>query len=208
VSLFITFEGGEGCGKSVQSRTLYRRLLREGVPAILTHEPGGTPLGESITRWLKWHKKAEISAVGEFLLFNASRNQLVNEVINPALARGEVVVCDRFFDSTVVYQGYGRGLDLRLIGELNALATGGLKPDLTILLDIPVREGLARKNPKRHDRFEAEKVAFHEQVRQGYLQLARNEPKRFFVVDARQTKTAIANAIWTKASQTLAKRNK
>ena len=195
MSIFITFEGGEGCGKSYQSKMLYHRLLKEGVAAILTHEPGGTPLGENISRWLKWRGEVNLSPVGELLLFSASRNQLVNEVINPALAKGEVVVCDRFYDSTLAYQGYGRGLDLYTIKRLNELSTDGLKPTLTILLDIPAAEGLARKNVKRQDRFEKEELAFHEQVRQGYLQLARNEPKRFLVVDALLPRNTVASII-------------
>ena len=206
MSTFITFEGGEGCGKSYQSKMLYHRLLKEGVAAILTHEPGGTPLGENISRWLKWHKEINLSATGELLLFSASRNQLVNEVITPALAKREVVVCDRFYDSTLAYQGYGRGLDLDTIKRLNELSTDGLKPTLTILMDIPSAEGLARKNVKRQDRFEKEELAFHEQVRQGYLQLARNEPKRFLVVDALLPKNTVASIIGDRVKRLVFKR--
>ena len=201
----ITFEGGEGCGKSFQSKTLYCRLLKEGVPAILTHEPGGTSLGENISRWLKWRSEVRLSSIGELLLFSASRNQLVNEVINPALAEGEVVVCDRFYDSTLAYQGYGRGLDLDMIKQLNEISTDGLKPSLTILLDIPAAEGLARKKAGRQDRFEKEVRAFHEQVRQGYLQLARNEPKRFLVVDALLPKNKLAGIIWDRVERLILK---
>ena len=206
MSLFITFEGGEGCGKSYQSRALYSRLIREGIPATLTHEPGGTALGENISRWLKWRKEVSLSATGELLLFSASRNQLVNEVIVPALDREEAVVCDRFYDSTLAYQGYGRGLDLHMIKQLNHLSTDGLKPTLTILLDIPAEAGLARKNKKRQDRFEKEKLAFHEQVRQGYLQLARNEPRRFLVIDALLSKKAISDLIWERVERHIPKR--
>jgi dTMP kinase len=206
VSLFVTFEGGEGCGKSYQSKELYRHLNKEGIAAILTHEPGGTAMGENISHWLKWRGEVNLSSVGELLLFSVSRNQLVNEVIDPALAKGDVVVCDRFYDSTLAYQGYGRGLDLNLIKQLNDLSTDGLKPALTILLDIPAAEGLARKKRERQDRFEKEKLAFHEQVRQGYLQLARNESKRFLVIDALSTKNAIADIIWDKLQRLIAKR--
>ena len=198
MSIFITFEGGEGCGKSYQSKALVKRLNTKHIPALLTHEPGGTALGENISRWLKWHHEVSLSATAELLLFSASRNQLVNEVITPALEQGEVVVCDRFYDSTLAYQGYGRGLDFDAIKQMNDLSTGGLKPTLTILLDIPARKGLARKSKGRQDRFEKEKLAFHEQVRQGYLQLAREEPKRFLVVDALLTKKVIADIIWDK----------
>jgi dTMP kinase len=206
VSFFITFEGGEGCGKSYQSKALYRHLLKEGVAAILTHEPGGTALGENISRWLKWRKDVSLSATCELLLFSASRNHLVNEVINPALAKGEVVICDRFYDSTLAYQGYGRGLDLDMIKLLNELSTDGLKPSLTILLDISAAEGLARKKAKRQDRFEKEELAFHEQVRQGYLQLARNEPKRFLVIDALLSKNVAASIIWDRVNRFVSKR--
>lgn len=201
MSLFITFEGGEGCGKSFQSKALYRRLLKEGLPALLTHEPGGTALGENISRWLKWRSEVRLSSMGELLLFSASRNQLVNEVINPALAEGEVVVCDRFYDSTLAYQGYGRGLDLDMIKRLNEISTDGLKPSLTILLDIPAAEGLGRKKDSRKDRFEKEELAFHEQVRQGYLQLARGEPRRFLVLDALAPKNIVAGIIWDKVKR-------
>ena len=192
---FITFEGGEGCGKSYQARALHRRLTKQSIPAVLTHEPGGTTLGENITRWLKWRGDVPISAVGELLLFSASRNQLMEEFIIPKLNEGNVVICDRFYDSTLAYQGYGRGLDLDLIKILNDLSTGGVKPSLTVLLDIPAADGLARKNKERIDRFEKETLIFHEQVRQGYLQLARNEPRRFLVIDALLSKNAVAGII-------------
>jgi dTMP kinase len=201
MSSFITLEGGEGCGKSYQARALYQRLLKESVPAVLTHEPGGTTLGDNITRWLKWRGDVPISPAGELLLFSVSRNQLVDEIINPNLAERKVVVCDRFYDSTIAYQGYGRGLDLDLIKEIIDLSTGGLKPGLTILLDIPAADGLARKSKARIDRFEQETIAFHEQVRNGYLQLARNEPKRFVVIDALLTRTEIACIIWDRVKQ-------
>ena len=130
----------------------------------------------------------------------------MNEVIVPALDREEAVVCDRFYDSTLAYQGYGRGLDLHMIKQLNHLSTDGLKPTLTILLDIPAEAGLARKNKKRQDRFEKEKLAFHEQVRQGYLQLARNEPRRFLVIDALLSKKAISDLIWERVERHIPKR--
>jgi dTMP kinase len=204
--VFITFEGGEGCGKSYQSKALYRHLLKGKIPVVLTHEPGGTPLGENITRWLKWRKDIKLSATGELLLFSASRNQLVKDVINPALGNGKVVLCDRFYDSTTVYQGYGRGLDLDMIKRLNEISTDGLKPTLTVLLDIPSEDGLARKTRDRQDRFEAEEIAFHEQVRQGYLQLARNEPKRFLVIDALLPGKEIAAVIWNRVERLIAKK--
>src|SRR3990172_8289901 len=156
MSLFITFEGEEGSGKTVQTRALYRRLTRLAIPALLTHEPGGTAAGERIARLVKWAHDAGISSLTELLLFDASRAQLVEEVIQPALKSGKVVICDRYADSTIAYQGYGRGLDLDMVRAVNATATRGLKPDLTILLDIPFEAGLARKADRKHDRFEQE----------------------------------------------------
>ena len=203
MGLFVTFEGCEGCGKSYQSKELYLRLLAENIPAVLTHEPGGTELGENITKWLKWRKEYMLTPTGELLLFCASRNQLCNEIIMPALSENKVVVCDRFYDSTIAYQGYGRGLNLDSIKQINELATGGLKPKLTILLDIPAACGLARKNKEYQDRFETEELLFHEQVQQGYLQLALNEPQRFFVVDATLPQNTIASIIWQKINSLL-----
>jgi dTMP kinase len=203
MSLFITFEGGEGCGKSVQAKMLYDRLSQSVIPVILTHEPGGTSLGDEITRWLKWTGGKNLSPLTELLLFNASRAQLVAEVIKPGLGKGKVVICDRYVDSTIAYQGYGRGLNLNTVKTINDAATHELKPDLTILLDILVREGLARKKGERQDRFEEEAPAFHEKVRRGYLELAKQEPERWLVVDATQSREKIAGIIWQRVSQLL-----
>ncbi len=202
MSLFITFEGGEGSGKSVQAKELYRRLLKLAVPVVLTHEPGGTPLGNKLGRWLKWAQDIDISPLVELLLFNASRAQLVSEVIKPNLKSGKIVICDRYADSTTVYQGYGRGLDLEMVKATNNAATQGLRPDLTILLDISAEDGLARKR-KRQDRFEQEELAFHHRVREGYLKLAATEPQRWLVVDASQPKGQITRIIWQRVSQLL-----
>lgn len=202
MSLFITFEGGEGSGKSAQAKELYRRLLKLAVPVLLTHEPGGTPLGNKLARWLKWAQGADISPLVELLLFNASRAQLVSEVIKPDLKSGKIVICDRYADSTTVYQGYGRGLDLEMVRATNNAATQGLKPDLTILLDISAEDGLARKR-KRQDRFEQEELAFHHRVREGYLKLAAAEPQRWLMVDASQPKGQITRIIWQRVSQLL-----
>jgi dTMP kinase len=202
MALFITFEGGEGSGKSFQSRALYRRLIKEAVPALLTHEPGGTDIGEKISRLLKWSQTADITPLTELMLFNASRAQLVNEVINPALLEGKVVVCDRFTDSTVCYQGFGRGLDTGMVMAVNASATRGLKPNLTVLLDIPIELGFARKAGDKRDRFEQEDIDFHIRVRRGFLKLAVEEPERWLVVDAAQSKQKRAKIVWEKV-QTL-----
>ena len=203
MALFITFEGGEGCGKSVQAKALYRRLSQLAIPALLTHEPGGTPISKEIGRWLKWAKDKDISPLTELLLFNASRAQLTDEVIRPNLEKGKVIVCDRYTDSTTAYQSYGRGLDLEIVTTINDVATQGLKPDLTILLDMPVEEGLARKKARKQDRFEQENVAFHQRVREGYLKLAANDPERWLVIDATQSKERIAQIIWQRVSQLL-----
>ncbi len=204
MSLFITFEGGEGCGKSTQSQALHKRLTERGVPAVLTHEPGGTPLSKKIRRLLKHDNDTRISPLAELLLFNAARAQLIADVIRPALDRGETVVCDRYADSTIAYQSYGRGLDMAAVKAINDNATQGLKPDLTILLDIAAKDGLARK--EQRDRFEQEDIAFHHRVREGYLKLAEEEPRRWLVLDATKTENEIAEAIWRRVQQLLSRR--
>ena len=204
MSLFITFEGGEGCGKSVQARALYRRLLRSSIPALLTHEPGGTPPGKRIGRLLKW-AHSEMSPLTELLLFNASRAQLITEVIQPNLREGKVVICDRYADSTIAYQSYGRGLDIKIVTAINNAATQGLKPDLTILLDMSVEDGLARKSSRKQDRFEQEDIAFHQRVRNGYLKLAASDPQRWLIIDATQPEEEIAQIIWKRVNQILSR---
>jgi dTMP kinase len=206
MSLFITFEGGEGCGKSVQARALYKRLLKLAIPAVLTHEPGGTPFGNKLGHWLKWAQDTDISPLTELLLFNASRSQLVTEVIQPNLKDGKVVICDRYADSTTAYQSYGRGLNLEMVKAINDTATQGLKPDLIFLLDTAVETGLTRKRSKRQDRFEREALAFHQRVREGYLKLAANEPERWLVIDANQPKKKIEQIIWQRVRQLLSER--
>lgn len=200
MALFITFEGGEGSGKSLQARALYRRLIKASVPSLLTYEPGGTPLGKKLRFWLKWAKGMDISPLTELMLFNASRAQLVSGVIKPSLENGVNIICDRFADSTIVYQGYGRGLDLDTVTAVNNAATQGLLPDLTILLDIPVDIGLARKKAGSSDRFEQEKLAFHQRVRDGYIKLAEAQPERWFIINAGQPVAAISDTIWEKVS--------
>ncbi|HJX12997.1 MAG TPA: dTMP kinase [Dehalococcoidales bacterium] len=204
MALFITFEGGEGSGKSTQSRRLYRQLTRLAIPVLLTHEPGVTRLGKKITRLLKWTDAVAISPLAELLLFNVSRAQLVEEIIRPGLEKGVTVICDRFADSTTAYQGYGRGLDMTMVSAVNKIGTSGLVPDLTVLLDMPVEKGLARKAAKK-DRFEAESEEFHRRVRGGYLKIAQAEPERWLVIDAMQSKEKIAGAIWQRVSKLLSK---
>ncbi len=203
MALFITFEGGEGSGKTVQARTLYRRLSKLAIPALLTQEPGGTSLGRKLARWLKWTQDTGISPLTELLMFNASRAQLMDEVIQPNLKGGKVIICDRYADSTTAYQSYGRGLDLEMVKTINNAATRGLKPNLIVLLDMPAEEGLVRKRAKRRDRFEQEDIAFHHRVREGYLKLAANDPERWLVIDASQSKEKIEEIIWQRVSQLL-----
>lgn len=198
---FIVFEGGDGAGKSTQSRALVRRLRRRGYPVRLTHEPGGTPLGESLRRLLKGHN--DLSSLSELLLFAAARVQLVQKVIQPSLKRGESVVCDRFTASTVAYQGYGRGLDLGLIEQLNLSATGGLQPDLTVWLDLPVEVSLARRDQSSGDTFDAAPRQFHQKVREGYASQAARHPEQWFVLDATRDRRALAREIWTKVQPLL-----
>jgi dTMP kinase len=203
MALFITFEGGEGSGKTFQARALYRKLLQMAIPALLTHEPGGTEIGDKITRLLKWGKETDITPLTELLLFNASRAQLIKEVIQPNLEEGKVVICDRYTDSTICYQSYGRGLDIELVRAINSTATLGIKPDLTVLMDVPVEEGFSRRPGRRQDRFEQEDIAFHQRIREGYLKLAGEDPVRWLVIDAAQPKTTIRKIIWKKVSSLL-----
>ena len=195
MSLFITFEGPEGSGKSSQSAELYSWLVSRHIPAVLTHEPGGTVLGEKISDLLKWAQEAQLSPLTELLLFNASRSQLVAEVIQPALNEGKIVICDRFFDSTTAYQSYGRGLDLATVKQINSTAASGLAPDLTFLLDIAIENGLERKSGEKLDRFEREDIEFHRKVRQGYHALAAYEPDRWTIIDACQPRDTIRRII-------------
>ncbi len=195
---FITFEGGEGAGKSTQLTRLAERLSVTGVTVLSLREPGGTPFGEKMRDVLK-QPGSVIRPAAEALLFAACRAQLVADVITPALAAGQVVLCDRFIDSTVAYQAGGRGLDRGLIESANRLACGPLRPDLTILLDLDSASGLGRASVRdqgQADRFEVLGAGFHQQVRSVYHALAKEEPARFFVVDAVRPAETIAEEIW------------
>ncbi len=178
---FLTIEGIEGAGKSTLASALAERLSLAGREVIVTREPGGTPTGDRIRQLLLESREA-ISNRAELLLFEAARAQHVDEVIAPALARGAVVICDRFADSSIAYQNSARGIDSDSVRGLNAFATGGLTPDLTILLDLNVETGLARQ--RSVDRISSEGLAFHRSVRQGYLAIAEAEPERVCVIDA------------------------
>ena len=194
-SLFVTFEGGEGSGKTTQCELLALRLKAGGWSVLQLREPGGTPLGEEMRRLLLHPDTVgALSVEAELLLFLAARAELVQGVIRPALADGAAVICDRFADSTLAYQGYGRGLDLALIRGLNDFATGGLAPDLTVLLDVAVKEGRARTRGD-DDAFLREDDAFHDRVRRGYLELAKREPGRWLVLDATGLPHELAQAI-------------
>ena len=199
---FVVFEGVEGSGKSTQSRALNRRLQKAGLPTVLTHEPGGTPIGEQIRRSVK--SRRQITPLTELFLFSAARAALVESVIGPALATGKIVVSDRYVYSTLAYQGYGRGLELDMIGDLNDIATKGLLPDLVVLLDLPAPVGLSRKSELRLDRIEGERTDFHRRVRQGYLDLARREPGRWLVLDATESRASLARSVWCRVSKLIA----
>lgn len=193
-ALFITFEGPEGAGKTTQIARLHASLAARGRVVTRTREPGGDVVGERVRDLLLYAKDGAVGAEAELLLFAASRAQNVRTVVRPALARGEVVLCDRYTDSTLAYQGAGRGLPLDTLRAVNTFATGGLVPDKTFLLDLPVRDGLARRASEAgtENRMDRESVAFHERVRDGFLQVAKNEPSRVVVVDASRAPDVIA----------------
>jgi dTMP kinase len=185
--MFITLEGPEGSGKSTQIRRLAKRLEAMGYPVITTREPGGTPIGDQIRQVLVRMENKELHPRTEILLFLAARAQLVEQLIKPALQDGKIILCDRYGDSTLAYQGYGHGLDLLQLRQMLDFATDHLKPDLTILMDLDVKTGLMRKKAEAEwNRLDAYEVLFHERVREGYLNLAHEEPKRWRIVDASQ----------------------
>jgi dTMP kinase len=183
--LFISFEGIEGTGKSTQARLLRDWLEGQGREAVLTREPGGTEIGKSIRQVLLNREHDAMDPVAELLLYAADRRQHISEVVKPSLDAGLVVITDRFSDSTMAYQGHARGLDIELLESLDEAATGGLKPALTLLLDLDVREGLTRnRDANKVDRFELEEVEFHEAVREGFLRIQRSAPDRVKLIDA------------------------
>ena len=197
---FITFEGSEGCGKTTQIEALAKALEAQGKTVLITREPGGTLIGEKIRDLLQDPShKGNISDMTELLLFSASRAELINCRIQPALARGEIVICDRFYDSTFVYQGLGRAIDINIVEQLNQITVGKLKPDLTILLDLDAKIGIERAKSRQSgalDRIENESLAFFEAVRNGYLVLAKKEPERFKTIDGLLSVDAIKKIIW------------
>jgi dTMP kinase len=198
---FITFEGPEGSGKTTQCRHLARWLTNRGYSVLLTREPGGTPLAEAIRKLLLSETRLsrdfeQITPACETALILAARSQHVTHVILPALQKGIVVVCDRFFDSTLAYQGFGRGLNRKALTAFNTFATHGLEPTITFLLDIPVKEGLERRrHTHKQNRLDRESLAFHERVRRGFLTLARQDPSRWKKLDARKSPQELAQTI-------------
>jgi dTMP kinase len=201
--LFITFEGIEGCGKSTQIERLEKRLLNHGISLIKTLEPGGTRTGKKIRQMLLDSRNNDLAPLTELILYTADRAQHVEEVIKPALEEGKWIICDRYFDATKAYQGFARGQDLELINLLNDKATNGINPDVTFLLECPVEIGLNRALKRNRelslesqDRFEKEKMEFHQKVRDGYLELARKDKKRFVIIDASLSEDAVEAAIF------------
>ena len=199
---FITFEGGDGTGKTTQIKALERHLAARGRSFVSTREPGGTPLGKLIRQALLEVGKQPIGSPTELFLYLADRAQHVQDVIFPALDSAKLVLCDRYTDSTLAYQGYGRGIDLAVLRELNRIADRGVKPELTLLFDCPVELGLSRTAKRlaeegtgREDRFERETVEFHERVRAGFLALARAEPERFRIIDASRSVVEVTQEI-------------
>ena len=196
--LFIVLEGVEGSGKSAQSQALTKRLTDAGHDALLTIEPGGTPTGLQVRQWVKTGNG--ITPLAELFLFSAARAALVETVISPALAEGTIVICDRYIYSTVAYQGHGRGLDSETIANLNETATMGVLPHLVVLLDLHPGQGFGRKSGDELDRIELENADFHLRVREGYLTQAKQDPDRWLVLDATESRADISDTIWARVS--------
>lgn len=192
---FITIEGCDGSGKTTQIDLLEKKLKELDISCIFTREPGGTPISEKIREIILDNKNIEMIWQTEALLYAASRAQLVGEKIIPLLKKNIHVICDRYVDSTIAYQGYGRGLNIKELEKLNFFATSGLMPELTILLDIEVEQATLRREVRQEDRLEKEKIDFHKRVREGYLELAKIEPDRFKIISALQTKEEIHKQI-------------
>lgn len=200
--VFLTFEGMEGCGKSTQVKRLARRLRGMGLPVVVTLEPGGTRIGKKIRQLLLDARNKSLTPLAELMLYAADRAQHVEEIIAPALRAGKWVVCDRYADATVVYQGMARGQDMRLVKRLNTTVTRSIRPHITFLLDCPVELGLQRALKrnlgvplKGQDRFEKEKFSFHRKVREAYLEVARKERSRFVVIDGMQHRDEVERDI-------------
>jgi dTMP kinase len=201
MSCFITFEGPDGSGKTTQLLILHRYLVRAGWPVLLVREPGGTAIGDQIRAVLHDTRNVSMLPNAEVLLYSASRAQLVGQVIRPALEGGSVVLCDRYAEATMAYQGYGHGLDLELLKAITVFATGGLRPDLILYLDIEIEEGLRRKRSSfqagqgEWNRMDQKELDFHQRARAGYLQMVAAEPERWFVLDATRSIASLQHSI-------------
>jgi dTMP kinase len=201
--IFITFEGIEGAGKSTQVKIFAEKISKDSFKTITTFEPGDTELGKKI-REILLSPTLKINPLNELLLYFVDRIQHVWEKVNPLLSEGFLVISDRFIDSTLAYQGYGRGISIDLINKLNKILLNDFKPDLTILLDLPAEQGLARnKNINKHDKFEIEDISFHNRVREGFLRLASLESERFIVIDATKTIDEVSYEIYEKTKERL-----
>ncbi len=212
MSFFITFEGIEGSGKTTQMQHLRQHLQTHGHDVVATREPGGCPIADTIRSLLLDPQSGTMTPRAELLLYSAARAQHVAEIILPALKKGQIVLCDRFSDATTVYQGVGRGLEMRQLEEINSFASNGLCPDMTLLLDYPVEDGLYRARARNHTgqiesegRFELESLDFHKRIRHGYLELAATE-KRFHIIDALGTVEQVSERIIAAVDQFLANR--
>ncbi|MBU1298733.1 MAG: dTMP kinase [Bacteroidetes bacterium] len=204
--MLISFEGLDFSGKTTQIKLLVDRLKSAGHDTVLVREPGGTPISEKIRNILLDNKNKEMTQIAELFLFSAARNQLVNQVILPSMKDGKIVICDRFYDSTTAYQGYGRGINIEAITKINEIATMRTKPDLTFFIDIPINEITKRRlsaNTSIIDRMESSGEKFYEKVRNGYLEIAKNEPERFFVINGLQDVNTIHDTIWKIISKNL-----
>ncbi len=213
--VFISFEGGEGSGKTTQIEHLRSKLEQQGSKVIVTREPGGVAEAEQIRNLLVQRDGGDWNAISEVLLLFAARSMHIEKLINPALEKGDVVICDRFTDSTIAYQGYGRGEDIQKITDIEKIVIGDFKPDITFILDIDVKTGLERstrrlagenlESEKTEDRFERLDVAFHERLRSGFLEIAKQDRERCYVLDALQTEVALAEEIAEKTLEKLGK---
>jgi len=201
--ILITFEGIDFCGKSVQIDRLIARLEAYQIPYILLREPGGTVIAEKIRDTLLTKEKEVMSPITEYLLYSAARAQLVREKIIPSLERGLLVICDRYYDSSTAYQGYGRDIDLNIVHQINNFATNGIKPKLTFFIDIEIDEMERRKKQvdQKLDRMEDQKRTFFEKVRSGYLKIVEQESERFYTIDGKRTIDSIADEIWKQIEQ-------
>jgi len=212
MSCFITFEGPDGSGKTTQLQILHRYLAQAGYPVLLVREPGGTDIGDQIRTVLHDTRNTSMLPNAEVLLYSASRAQLVGQVIRPALEAGSLVLCDRYADATMAYQGYGHSLDLELLRAITTFATGGLRPDLVVYLDIDVETGLRRKKSGfqagqgEWNRMDQKELDFHQRARTGYLQMAAAEPERWFVLDATRSVASLQQAIRRRVRRLLAEK--